>query len=291
MNMSTAASADRRFERGASLRPSRRLALTNLGVALIVLIVSGLAASQGLWKVLTVSWVSLASMLVGAAVGALVSPGTRGLVWGYGLASGAMLTSAALDLVPLAVRLDAEFAGLGIAAGFILGYTLDMASRSSRRTNLVDTVTLRLTTHSVTAGAVIGTVYALLPSLGLLLGLSIVSHKGPAGYAAARRLTGEGRSPAVLLVPAAGFGIPAMVMSLLDPGLPMSANAFVFGLSAGVFLHFTLDFLPQTTMATRSADTGALTHYPGPRPRTGTHGVVSTIVGATVIAVLWFLLA
>ena len=74
-----------------------------VGVAGVVALVglTGLAAAGAPWKVLVVSWVAFTAMAGAAALGAR-SAGTDavGLVWGYGVASGAMVTSAAVFLVP-----------------------------------------------------------------------------------------------------------------------------------------------------------------------------------------------
>lgn len=272
-----------------TLRPSRHLTLTGACLAAALAALSAIAATHGLWKIFVIGWVSFGAMLVGAAIGAYVRPSARGIIWAYGLASGAMLTSATLDLVPLGVQLDPELAGVGIAAGLVAGYILDTAGGSARQSGTLDTSTLRLTAHAVTAGVAIGSIYAMLPGIGLLLGLSIISHKGPAGYAAARRLAATGRTPAVLVIPAAGLGIPAMIVSLIQPSLPVSVNAVIVGLSAGIFLHFAFDFLPREEHREHGREDADA--YAGARaqPVVWPHGVMSTVLGAAAVAIAWFL--
>lgn len=274
-----------------SVRPSPRLALTGLGLALVLAALSGLAAAMGSWKIFTVSWVAFVAMAGGGALGAYVRPGPRAMIWGYGLTSGAMLTSASLDLIPMGVQLDSKLAGVGIAGGLLLGYLLDSAGRSPASPEISDTSTLRLTAHTVTEGVALGGLYTTLPGIGILLGLTIISHKGPAGYAVARRLASMGRTPAVLVVPAAGLGIPALVVSLLRPDLPASANAVIVGLSAGVFLHFAFDFLPagEHTEPSGHGETTSRVVASPRRLALSLHGLASTVIGGTAVALALFL--
>ena len=84
-----------------------------LGLASVVglLVLSGLAVTGGTEKVLVISWVAFGAMGLGTWLGArATATSPHRLVWGYGLASGAMVTSAAMFLVPQAM-------GLGSAAG------------------------------------------------------------------------------------------------------------------------------------------------------------------------------
>jgi len=138
--------------------------------------------SAGLRKVLVVAWVAFLAMAVGAALGAR-SPTTvpRRLVWGYGLAAGAMITSAAIFLVPQAMGYHPTAGGFGIAAGLLVGYAgHTVGHRLSHLDTPFDTTAAQLSAHALAAGAIIGLTYAVLPELSLLLGLAIVSHKGPA---------------------------------------------------------------------------------------------------------------
>jgi len=66
-----------------------------LGMASVAALValSVLAVTGGVWKVLVVSWVAFAAMGLGAWLGARADKtNPYRLVWGYGLASGAMVT-------------------------------------------------------------------------------------------------------------------------------------------------------------------------------------------------------
>jgi len=105
--------------------------------------------------------------------------------------------------------------------------------------------TAEITAHALSAGLIIGLVYGSMPTLGLLLGLAIVSHKGPAGYAAARRLSRQGEVSDRPPPPAAGVGITAIPTALLPIPPAPAINAVVFGFAAGIFLHVAMDFLPQ----------------------------------------------
>ncbi|MFC5972212.1 ZIP family metal transporter [Halomarina salina] len=264
-----------------------------LAVALLVG-VSALAVTADLWKVLVVAWVAFAAMALAIPLGVASegSVGARRLVWGYGLASGAMLTSAAAFLVPQAIGLHPKLGGFGIAAGVVVGFGgHTLGHRLSHLDLPFDSTAAQLSAHALSAGLIIGLIYGSMPGVGLLLGLAIVSHKGPAGYAAARRLVRSGRSPWVILLPAAGVGIAAIPSAYV--GLPSvdAVNAAVFGFAAGIFLHVALDFLPRCEVGSEVSEVAGITeHDHALLDQLRTHAVVSTTVGALVVFVAWTLL-
>jgi ZIP family zinc transporter len=265
------------------------------GTAALTLL-SIVGAAAGLWKVLVVGWVAFVAMAGGALVGsrsASADTHAERLVWGYGLASGAMITSAAVFLVPQAIGYDPRIGGFGIAAGLLAGYAGHTVGHRFAHRNLpIETTTAQLTAHSLTAGIVIGTVYTLLPDLGLLLGLGIVSHKGPAGYAAARRLRRRDIPVEVVALPAAGVGVAAILAGLLHPPSSMTLSAAVFGFAAGVFLHVAMDFLPECEVGGEVGEVAALTgdaHALLDRLRV--HAVASTAAGAGLVFLAWLTLA
>lgn len=239
------------------------------------------AALAELWKVLAIAWTSFGAMVLGALVGLRGPAGPRGLVWGYGLTAGAMTAAAAAFLVPLAVRAQPQLGGFGVGAGLLAGFAVGaLASRGGRHAGeMTDTSVLRLTVHAVTAGLIIGVVYAQLPA-GLLLGLSIISHKGPAGYAAARWLSRRGTPPLTLLLPAVGVGVPALAAGLAQPQIPPGARALVFGLAAGIFLNIAGDFLPRPGSA-------HLAEVEGVGDAGRIHAAASTLVGGSAVFLAW----
>ncbi|WP_137285072.1 ZIP family metal transporter [Halorussus salinisoli] len=261
-------------------------------VALVAL--TPFALRAGLTKVVGISWVAFAAMggaaFVGERTGASTDAGR--LVWGYGLASGAMITSAAVFIVPGAIGHHPKFGGFGIAFGVLAGFSAHTLGHRAMHTDLpFDHTAVELTAHSFAAGAIIGIVYGNMPSLGLLLGLAIVSHKGPAGYAAADRLRRADKPVSVLLLPAAGVGITALPASLLT--LPSSdpVNAVVFGFAAGVFLHVAMDFLPRCELGGEVYEVAQITddaHALLDRLRA--QAVASTGLGAVAVFVAWLIL-
>ena len=245
---------------------------------------------------LVVGWVAFIAMAGGAVVGtrsATADTHAERLVWGYGLASGAMVTSAAVFLVPQAIGYDPRIGGFGIAAGLLAGYAgYTVGHRFAHYDLPIKTTTARLIAHSLTAGIVIGTVYTLLPDLSVLLGLGIVSHKGPAGYAAARRLRRRDMPVGVVVLPAAGVGIAAILAGLLEPQSSLAVSAAVFGFAAGLFLHVAMDFLPECEVGGEVGEVAALTgdaHELLDRLRV--HAVASTAAGASLVFLAWLLLA
>jgi len=267
------------------------VSLVGVGSVVVLVSLSAVAVWAGLWKVLTISWVAFAAMAGAIPLGARAAAATdaKRLVWGYGLASGAMITSAALFLVPQAIGFDARVGGAGIAAGILVGFGAHVVGhRLSHVGGGFDDTAVQLAAHALPAGAIIGLVYAALPELGLLLGLSIVSHKGPAGYAAARRLAGADRSPTVILLPAAGVGLTAIPTALVElPNIP-ALNAVVFGFAAGVFLHIAMDFLPRCEVGGEVGEVASVSpdaHELLDRLRV--HAVLSTSAGALAVFLAW----
>ncbi|MFB6165813.1 MAG: ZIP family metal transporter [Haloarculaceae archaeon] len=268
-----------------------RPSLAGLGGVALLLVLSVAGAMAGRWTVLIVGWGAFGALAAAIPLGvrAVRSANAAGLVWGYGLASGAMITSAAVFLVPQAIGLEPRIGGFGIAAGILGGFSAHiLGHRVAHVRSGFDDTGVQLTAHALSAGAIIGLIYGSMTKPGLLLGLAIVSHKGPAGYAAARRLAAAGRSVTVLLLPAAGVGIAAIAVSLLPlPSVP-AVNAGVFGFAAGVFLHLAMDFLPRCEVgsevgevARESADQHALLD------RLRVHAVVSTVLGGLAVLGAW----
>jgi ZIP family zinc transporter len=267
---------------------------TVLGVASILVLValSAVAATvEPAPKLLVIGWVAFGAMAGGAVLGLRTTDEhPRGIVWGYGLAAGAMVTSAALFLVPQATANDPRYGGLGVAIGLLVGFAGHTIGHRVTHLDLpMDHTVAELSAHALTAGAIIGVVYAAMPDLGALLGLAIVSHKGPAGYAAARRLVRDDRSVAPILLPAAGVGVAALATSLLGGPTESTVQAVVFGFAAGIFLHVAMDFLPRCETGSEIHDHVLREHDADHEllDRLRVHAVASTAVGGLVVYVAW----
>ena len=259
-------------------------------VGLLVLTAGTVGAGDPPWKLVGISWVAFAAMAGAIPLGrrAAADRRARPLVWGYGLASGAMITSAAVFLLPDAIGHHPKFGGFGVAGGILLGYAAHTVGHRLTHAGPFEHTGLELSAHALAAGTVIGIVYGNLPELGPLLGLAIVSHKGPAGYAAARRLANQGESTAVLLVPASGVGLTALTASLVDLPADPVLNAVVFGFAAGVFLHVGTDFLPECEVGGEihaATDLGAEAHHRLDQLRL--HAVAATLLGGAVVFAAW----
>jgi ZIP family zinc transporter len=265
------------------------------GAILALGLLSALALAGGVWKVVAIGWVAFLAMVAGTALGVRADEtNPYGLVWGYGLAAGAMIASAAMFLVPQAMGLGAaagspRIGGIGLAAGIVFGFGAHTVGH--RLTHLdvaVDVTTAEITAHALGAGLVIGAVYASMPELGILLGLAIVSHKGPAGYAAARRLRRSDKRAVSLLLPAAGVGLTAIPVALATVSLAPAGNALLFGFAAGVFLHVAMDFLPKCEAGSEiDAVLGTTEHQHGLLDTLRTHAVASTTIGGLVVVLAW----
>ena len=237
------------------------------------------AAVDGLWKLLVIALLSFTSMALGGALGLHTRSHRRGVTWAHGMASGAMLASACAFLLPVALGRHPQWGGFGVAAGLLAGFAVHaLGEQLGERNATFDDTVLRLTVHAVGAGVVIGAIYNDLPDVGLLLGLSIISHKGPAGYVAAQRLRRAGHSVLPLAVPATGVGIPAVTFGLLGVAPADRFAAVMFGLAAGIFLHVALEFLPLG----RHETTGH---------RVALNATGSAVVGAGIVVIVWTLVS
>ncbi|PSQ28797.1 ZIP family metal transporter [Halobacteriales archaeon SW_10_68_16] len=276
---------------GRTVRGVSRVGLLATG---LLVVLSGLAALQGVGKVLVISWVAFAAMAGGAALGQ-VAAGSYPvrLVWGYGLASGAMVTSSAVFLLPQAIGLEPRVGGFGVAAGLLVGYGAHVVGHRFAHVEVgLDLTAAQITAHALSAGLIIGLVYTSMPALSLLLGLAIVSHKGPAGYAAAHRLAESDRPVSALLLPAAAVGVTAIPAALLPvPAIP-AVSAAIFGFAAGVFLHVAMDFLPSCEVGGEVDEVCSLSERSHDLlDRLRVHAVASTLLGGLAVFAGWLVVA
>jgi ZIP family zinc transporter len=265
-----------------------------LGAVALFVALSAYAVSAGLWKLLGISWVAFAAMGAAAVVGARTrDENPTVLVWGYGLASGAMITSAAVFLLPTAIGHHAQFGGFGVALGVLVGFAShSIGHRLAHLDMPLDRTVAELAAHALAAGVIIGVVYGNMPDLGLLLGLAIVSHKGPAGYAAASRLVRNGKDATGILLPAVGVGLTAITAASLQLPAAPAVRGIVFGFATGIFLHVAMDFLPRCELGSEIHDALAVdgdAHALLDRLRL--HAVASTVLGGLVVFLAWVLLA
>jgi ZIP family zinc transporter len=266
--------------------------LLGAGGTLLLVALSALAAVSGAEKVLTISWVAFGAMAGGAAVSRSSDAAyPRRLVWGYGLASGAMVTSSAVFLLPQAIGLAPRTGGFGVAAGILVGYAAHIVGHRLSHIDVgLDVTAAQITAHALSAGLIIGLVYGSMPALGLLLGLAIVSHKGPAGYAAAHRLRETGKPVSALLLPAAAVGITAIPAALLPVPDIATVSAAIFGFAAGVFLHVAMDFLPSCEVGGEVDQVCSLSeHSHDLLDSLRIHAVASTLLGGAAVFVAWVL--
>lgn len=259
----------------------------------LFLVLTVWAALDHYWKVIGISWIAFSAMALAIPLGRDTSQQTNltFLVAGYGLASGAMITSAAIFLVPTAISHHPVYGGLGIALGILAGFAIHTFNHGlTHRSFAASPVVIELTSHALSAGLIIGMVYAAMPDLGLLLGIAIVSHKAPAGYAAARRLSLQGKPTKLLLIPATAIGLTALPVSMLDIPANTLINGLIFGFATGVFFHVAIDFLPE-------CEVGGNIHQETNLDHTEHHtldsyrrwAVLTTFLGGAVVYLAWYL--
>jgi len=271
-----------------SVRPS----LAGGAATLALVGATALAASEGRTTLVIVAWAAFLAMALAAPRGARAgaSPRASALVWGYGLASGAMVTSAAVFLLPSALGHDPQFGGFGVALGLIVGFGAHSIGHRLAHVDLpVDRTVTELTAHAVAAGLVIGVVYGNM-DVGVLLGLAIVSHKAPAGYAAATRLTRSATHWSVLLVPAAGVGLGGVLAATVALPAGGAVRGLVFGFATGVFLHVAMDFLPRCELGSEVHEALAEDDH-ALLDRLRLHAVASTALGGLAVFVGWLVVS
>jgi len=258
-------------------------------VAFVAAVGGGLAAGRS--KLVGIAVFGFGAMLVGVAVsrrGEFDTPRRR--VLADGLASGAMLASAAALLAPKAITQHAAYGGFAIALGYLLGYAShELGHMLTHRDLPINAAAGELTVHALAAGSIMGVVYGALPSLTPLFGYGIVAHKLPAGFTGSEAVQRSGLPTTVMVVPAVAVAVAAIPLSLLTPDLSPVVKAVFFGVSTGVFAHVAVDMLPECSHGDTgghgsvqcSRDADALRRY----------AVASTLLGAGSIFALWQALA
>ncbi|MFB6213168.1 MAG: ZIP family metal transporter [Candidatus Nanohaloarchaea archaeon] len=262
--------------------------------ALSMLLLIGLSAvSLEGPKVVAIAWIAFTATVLGGLFAGRDNESVNAMVWSYGLSGGAALASILFFVLPQALDLSRMVGATGVLAGFLSGLALHTLSHELSHSRKGLNTFWSVSIHSAAAGLVIGLIYQQMPTVSILLGIAIVSHKLPAGYMVADRLRKEGKNywPA-LLVPASGVG----VMSLLSFNYPLALSeiiqALFFGFSAGIFLHVALDFLPDPEPESHlrkllHAEEDPL-HMEMDEVRF--HSVASTVCGAALVAALALLL-
>lgn len=268
------------------------LSAVTLGIFLAVVV---LGISTGRTKLTGIVVFGFLAMIGGAFLSTLGEFDTpQQQVVAYGLASGAMLSSAAALLAPKAILQHGEYGGFAIALGYILGYGGHELGHYFKHYDLpLNASASELTIHALTAGSIMGVVYGTLPGLSALFGFGILAHKFPAGFTGAETLRNSGLPRIVMVVPAAAVAIAAIPLSLLLPPLSPVVKAVLFGISTGVFAHVAVDMLPDCSHVGSHADSAG--HEPiqcsPDADRIRQYAVGSTIIGALAIFVMWQTLA
>ena len=270
------------------------LGISVLGVvALVAVVALGLVA--GRTKLTGIAVFGFFAMMAGVLVsqlGDFATPGRQ--VWAYGLASGAMLASAAALIAPKAITQHPKYGGFAIAFGYLIGYAAhELGHLVSHHDLPINAATGELTLHALAAGSIMGVVYGALPSLTPLFGYGIIAHKFPAGFTGSEAVEQSGLPVSVMVIPAAAVAIAAIPLSILTPDLSPIVKAIFFGVSTGVFAHVAIDMLPECSHVGSHGDsTGHGTVHCSPEAdRLRQYAVLSTILGAAAIYVLWQVLA
>lgn len=194
-------------------------------------------------KLVGISLMAWLAMVLGIGVAVVLPRAARWVAWADGLVAGAMVASACLFLLPMAMHAAPDRGAIGITAGLLVGSLLHVWARQRHLDgHAADASLTAITLHAVGAGIVIGLIYARMPSLGWLLGVAIVSHKLPAGYALARRRIEAAQSLYPVLWPACAVGLLCVPIGLWVPAAAPADNAVLAGFATGLFMYVGLDF-------------------------------------------------
>lgn len=215
--------------------------------ALIALTAYTLLTTFSGLKVTVIAWTAFITMVAGTLFSFRELKSKKSVIWAYGLSGGAALASIMFFVMPKSLELSTEFGVTGILAGFLSGLVLHVATHEIEHEAgeaLKDLISV--TAHAIAAGFIIGQIYSELPGVSIILGISIVSHKLPAGYIISDKI-GQNMKQALkfILLPASILGAMALFVFNLSISMPTNVQALFFGFSAGIFLHVALDFIPE----------------------------------------------
>jgi|APHM01.1.fsa_nt_gi hypothetical protein len=245
-------------------------------------------------KVVTVAWTAFFAMMMGTFFSFRELKSRKSVIWAYGLSGGAAFASILYFVLPKSLQLSTNFGVTGVLAGFLSGLTLHVITHELEHeagealTNLVS-----VTAHAAAAGFIIGQIYSDLPTISIVLGISIVSHKLPAGFIISDKF-GKGLKQAMkfIALPASILGAMALIVYNLSISMPVDLQALFFGFSAGIFLHVALDFIPEPEPESHLRK--LLSEEEDPlhekMDEVKFHCIASTVIGATFVAVLAMIL-
>ena len=265
-----------------------------IGLGSLVAFAGAIVVGYTAGRTTLVGVVSFAFLAMVAGVGLqrygrLTTPLRR--LWATGLASGAMLASAAALLAPKAIGQHPKFGGFAIAAGYLLGYAgHELGHLVGHHELPINAAVSELTLHAVAAGSIMGVVYGSLPSLTPLFGYGVVAHKLPAGFGGAESLDRDGLPLLAMALPATAVGLAAVPLALATPALGPVVKAVFYGVSTGVFAHVALDMVPECTGGGSGHGHGDVVCGPD-ADRQRHHAVASTVAGTAVVFLAWLGLA
>lgn len=270
-----------------------------LALTILFVLLSFLVFSMGdSLKIITISMVSFVSMaftlLVNNKVQNIIDNHPSVFIWVYGLSSGSMIMSASIFLLPVSVSNSVIHGSIGIGLGIVIGYLTHTVSHNQSH-NLEDYLKdkkelINLILHTVFAGSIIGLIYSQVPSISIILGLAIISHKFPASLAVVSRLNQNSTKEYLVIIPAALFGIFAYLTYIITPNLSPIIISLIFGLGVGVFLHLAMDVIPECEHGhIRDFIEG---HCKGHQAldRMRHHSMLSVVSGSILILLLWYII-
>ncbi|AKH96740.1 ZIP family metal transporter [Halanaeroarchaeum sulfurireducens] len=281
-------------QRGSTSRNRLALGISALVFAALIGVLA-LGLVYGRTKLVGIVVFGFVAMMLGVLVsqlGEFATPARQ--IWAYGLASGAMLASAAALIAPKAIAQHPEYGGFAIAFGYLIGYAAhELGHLMTHYEMPINAATGELTLHALAAGSIMGVVYGALPSLTALFGYGIVAHKFPAGFTGTEAVKQADLPISVMIVPASAVAIAAIPLSIVTPDLSPIVKAIFFGVSAGVFAHVGIDMLPECShVGSHSDSTGhGAVQCSREVDRLRQYAVLSTLLGAGAIFAMWQILA
>lgn len=205
--------------------------------------------------VMVISLVAGLATVGGALITLFCGRAAQGaLAWMLGLAAGAMLGVACLDLIPSAWRWGGPWhlaAGLATGLGLVglVGRWLEAGGQGNRLAKVGYLVATGIALHDLPEGIAIAAGYAAAPALGWVIAFAIGFHNIPEGMAmAAPMLLGGQRAGKIL----ATAGLVSLVTPLgaglgfLLVGISSHFIAYLLALAGGAMLYIVLwELWPQ----------------------------------------------
>lgn len=271
--------------------------LITIGVIILIIIFLKMGEKdEGVAKIIFITIISLVSINIAIAVpdnNFLKVTGKR-FIWLMGVSSGSMLMSSSIFILPTAMNQNIKFGSIGIGIGFLIGYVVHTISHNSShflndylngREEIVN-----LTIHTIFTATILGIIYSQTPSISIILGVAVISHKLPASLSTTRRLIENNKSVYYILIPSLSFAFAISLSFYFKPEMSLVTSSFIFGIGTGIFIHLAMDLLPECSQGQMEELVSQTEEEHQKLDNLRYHSMISVISGASIVLLFWILL-